>query len=146
MSTLAKLKLISSKRQRTTNPVLVRRHKLASRIHEQIELAKAQIEGRSYSPTRLRSYKNVDTGERRTIEVPKRLREWYWTAENGKINLSIRYGAKVIELAKDRNAIEVRNLQELLDVLTLVKQAALNGELDEAILIASETLRDGFIQ
>jgi hypothetical protein len=145
VSALAKLKLVSSKRQRTINPVQVRRHKLVSRLHEQIELAKAKLEGRTYTPTRLRGYRNVDTGERRTMEVPKRVKEWYWTAENGKINLSIRYGSTIIELAKERNAIEVRNLEELLEALSAIKQATLNGELDDAILQASDKLRAGFI-
>jgi hypothetical protein len=145
VSALAKLKLVASKRQRTINPVQVRRHKLVSRLHEQIELAKAKLEGRTYTPTRLRSYRNVDTGERRAMEVPKRVKEWYWTAENGKINLSIRYGSTIIELAKERNAIEVRNLEELLEALSAIKQATFNGELDDAILQASDKLRAGFI-
>jgi hypothetical protein len=38
-----------------------------------------------------------------------------------------------------------RNLEELLEALSAIKQATLNGELDDAILQASDKLRAGFI-
>ena len=145
VSALAKLKLVSSKRQRTINPVQVRRHKLVSRLHEQIELAKAKLEGRTYTPTRLRGYRNVDTGERRSMEVPKRVKEWFWIAENGKINLAIKYGAKTVSLnKKGANAIELTNGTELVGTLHKLKEAVENGELDEAIAEVSNATRKGF--
>jgi len=145
MSTIAKLKLVAAKRQRTLNPVLHRRNKLASKIAEQIELLKAQKGGRTYAPKRLKTYTDKDTGQRMTVEATKRVKEWYWPSEGGKINLEIRYGSKTLNLnAKGANAIEVSDGDELLATLELVKQAAIAGELDAQIEVASKALKAGF--
>lgn len=144
MSTLAKLKLVNSKRIRTVSPIFHRRNKLVAKISEQIELATAQKEGRLYAPKKLKTVTNADTGERRTIETTKRVKEWFWTSDSGKINFSVRYGSKVIELAKGKNAVEVANTDELIGTLALIKEAVTAGELDEAINTASDKLRSGF--
>ena len=144
MNTLAKLKLVNSKRNRTVSPTVHRRNKLIIKIVEQIDLATAQNEGRLYAPKRLKTVTNADTGERRTIETTKRVKEWFWTTDSGKINFSVRYGSKVIELAKGKNAVEVANRGELIDSLTMIKDAVLAGELDVQISAASDKLRDGF--
>ncbi len=144
MNTLAKLKLVNSKRNRTVSPIVHRRNKLIVKIAEQIDLATAQNEGRLYAPKRLKTVTNAETGERRSIETTKRVKEWFWTTDSGKINFSVRYGSKVIELAKGKNAVEVANKGELIDSLTLIKDAVLAGELDVQISAASDKLREGF--
>jgi len=144
MSAIATLALINSKRRRTVSPIVHRRNKLIAKIVEQIELIKAQKDGRLYAPKKLKTFTNVDTGERRTIETTKRVREWFWTSDNGKINFSVRYGSKVIELAKGKNAVEVANTDELISTLAMIKEAVTAGELDEAINSASDKLRSGF--
>jgi hypothetical protein len=146
MSNLAKLRLVASKKQRTVSPVVQRRNKLVNKIHEQLELATAQKEGRSYAPQKLRTFVNRETGERRTVEMTKRVKEWYWTADTGKINLNVRYGSKVLELAKGKNAVELANRDELIQTLALLKEAVIAGELDEAISSASDKLRSGFVK
>lgn len=144
MSTLAKLKLVVSKRQSTANPSLHRRKKLNEKIKEQIEAATALKDGRLFAPKKLKSVKDADTGARHTVETTKRVKEWFWTTDNGKINLSIRYGSKVIELAKGKNAVEVANVDDLIATLALIKDAVDAGELDDAISVASDKLRSGF--
>lgn len=144
MSAIATLALINSKRRRTVSPIVHRRNKLIAKLAEQIELIKAQKDGRLYAPKKLKTFTNVDTGERRTIETTKRVREWFWTSDSGKINFSVRYGSKVIELAKGKNAVEVANTDELISTLAMIKEAVTAGELDEAINSASDKLRSGF--
>ncbi|MDD2545750.1 MAG: hypothetical protein PHI55_05640 [Burkholderiaceae bacterium] len=58
----------------------------------------------------------------------------------------MRYGSKVIELAKGKNAVEVANVDELISTLELIKTAVEAGELDDAINAASDKLRSGFIK
>ena len=145
MNTFAKLKLVTAKRQRTISPLLHRRNKLASKITEQIELLKAQKEGRVYAPKRLKTYTDKNTGQRMTVEATKRVKEWFWPSEGGKINLEIRYGSKTLNLnAKGATAIEVSDGDDLLSTLELVKQAAITGELDAQIEAASKSLKAGF--
>ena len=145
MNTFAKLKLVTAKRQCTISPLLHRRNKLASKITEQIELLKAQKEGRVYAPKRLKTYTDKNTGQRMTVEATKRVKEWFWPSEGGKINLEIRYGSKTLNLnAKGATAIEVSDGDDLLSTLELIKQAAITGELDAQIDAASKSLKAGF--
>ena len=55
MSTLATLKLSASKKSQAVNPAVHRRNKLGKKIWEQIELAKAQSTGNSFTTTRFRT-------------------------------------------------------------------------------------------
>ena len=143
MSVIAKLKLVSSKRDRTTSPIVVRRTKLHAKLNEQLELATAQKEGRIYAPKRIKTVTNAD-GNRVSVESVKRVKEWFWTGAGNKINLSVRYGSKTLELAKGKNAIELATSDELIATLAALKEAVLAGELDDAISAASDKLRAGF--
>lgn len=146
MTALSKLKLVASKKERIVNPVIARRNKLAGKIEEQLLFATAQRDGQIYAPKRLKNVKDKETGERKTIEATKRVKEWYWTNNAGKIHLSVRYGSKTLELAKGKNAIELNTGEELLATLTTIKEAVLAGELDDAISQASDKLKAGFIK
>ena len=145
MSTLNGLKLVVSKKQIHASPIVHRRNKLIAKLHEQIELCEAQRNGQTYAPKRLKTYTNKQTGERMTVEAVKRVKEWFWIGDNGKINLSVRYGAKTLPLnKKGANAVECTNGEELVNTLKSLKQAVVNGELDEAITEVSSATRKAF--
>jgi len=146
MSTIAGLKLVASKKSRSLSPIQQRRNKLAAKIHEQWELCTARRAGTIYAPRRLRTITNPQTGERATVETVKRVKEWFWVSETGKINLPVRYGSKTLELAKGKNAIELATGEELIAVLERLKAAVLFGELDAQIEAASGALRAGFVK
>ncbi|MDN7804122.1 DUF6641 family protein [Burkholderia gladioli] len=145
MSTLTNLKLVAAKRPGSLPQVVQRRNRLIAKIWEQLELAKAQQAGTSFAPTKFRSVKDAETGERRNVEVQKRVRSWWWTADNGKVCMSIRYGAKTLELAKGKTAIEVGTLEDLIPTLETLKAAVVAGELDAQIEAASGQMRSGFV-
>jgi len=65
-------------------------------------------------------------------------------ADNGKLALSVRYGTSILELAKNKYAIEVGTERDLVAVLETVRTATLNGELDNAMATASTKLRAAF--
>jgi len=145
MSTLTSLKLVVSKKHQTVAPIVNRRNKLVAKLHEQIELCQAQREGRVYAPKKLKTFTNKQSGERMTVEAIKRVKEWFWVGENGKINLAIKYGAKTLPLnKKGANAIELASGEELIKTLNELKTATLNGELDEAINEVSSATRLAF--
>ena len=83
-------------------------------------------------------------GLRKQVEVNKRIKQWWFTADNGKLALSVRYGARLLELAKGKYAVELASEKELVPTLEIIKAAVLNDELDAAIDAASNKLRDGF--
>lgn len=143
MSSLSTLKLTATQKPTQVSAVQQRRTKLAKRIWEQMELAKAQQAGTHFVATKFRTVKDAD-GMRRTVETNKRVKAWWFTADNGKLAISVRYGSKVLELAKGKYAIEVGGEKDLVNVLEVVKTAVLAGELDGAIENAANKLRDGF--
>ena len=145
MTALAQLKLISAKRPAQMPPVVQRRHKLAKRIWEQIQLATAAKEGKSYAPTKLRTVKNEETGESTTITTNKRIKEWWFVTDSGKLCVSLRYGAKVISLgSKGASAVELANANDLIPVLETLKAAVEGGELDAQLESVSNSVKAGF--
>ena len=144
MSAIAKLKLITSKRENNVNPLFMRRNKLVEKIDEQLALCTAVKEGRIYAPKRIKVITNTD-GERVSVETTKRIKEWFWVSAANKINLSVRYGSKTLALnAKGANCIELNSREELINTFNLLKDAVKSGELDEAINTASIKLQAGF--
>ena len=147
MSFLSNLKLVTSKKKQGISPVVHRRTKLSNKIFEQIQLAQAQKEGRTYAPTRFKTYVNKQTGERKAIESAKKVRQWWHVSDNGKINLFCKYGSKQIQFdSKGKNAIEVSNSDELVAALESLKLAVEQGELDQQIEATSGALRAGFLK
>ena len=144
MSTLGQLKLTAETKPQHIAPVQQRRNKLIHRLWEQIELAKSQIEGTSFVVKKYRSIVDRETGLKKQVEVPKRIREWWFKNETGKVCLSIKYGTSVLELAKGKPSIEVASPQDLIKALEMIKQAVALGELDTQIEQASSHLRAGF--
>jgi len=141
---LQSLKLIAAKRPVQMSPVVARRSKVAKRIGEQIALAKALQEGSTYAPTKQRKVKNAETGETKTVEVAKRVKSWVWAGENGKLCVSLRYGAKVVELAKGKSAVELASNADLVKTLETLKQAVESGELDEQIQSVATATKAAF--
>ena len=144
MATLTSLKLSAAVKPAHMPAVQVRRNKLAKRLWEQTELAKAQQAGTQFTARKFRTVVENDTGLRKQVEVNKRIKQWWFTADNGKLALSVRYGARLLELAKGKYAVELASEKELVPTLEIIKAAVLNGELDAAIDAASNKLRDGF--
>lgn len=144
MSTLDSLKLTTAKKPTHIPAIVFRRNKLSNKLWEQIQLAKSQIDGTPFVVTKFKSVKDKETGLRRQVEIPKRIREWWFRNDAGKVCVSVKYGTKVIELAKGKHSVEVENAQALVKALELVKQAVEAGELDAQIESASGALKLGF--
>ena len=144
MSTLSNLKLVATKKPTNIPAIQVRRNKLSSKLWEQIQLAKSQIEGKPFVVTKFRSFTDKETGVRKQLEVPKRLKPWWFISESGKVCFSVKYGSWTLELAKGKPSVEVANAEELVKALIAVKDAVEAGELDSQIETASASLRSGF--
>jgi hypothetical protein len=144
MSTLDGLKLSTAKKPSHLPQIVLRRNKLSSKLWEQIQLAKSQIEGTQFVVKKYKSVVNRETGLRKQVEVPKRIREWWFKNEQGKVCVAIKYGTRVLELAKGKHSIEVGSADELIKALELVKQAVELGELDQQLEQASGSVRKSF--
>ncbi len=144
MATLSTLKLSTAVKPRNIPAVQLRRNKLSNRLWEQIQLATALQSGAEFAPVRLRSFQDKETGIRKQVETTKRVKQWWFTSDSGKLLMNVRYGARLIELAKGKSSIEIANKDQLIPTLELIKQAVEAGELDVQIELAANNLRQGF--
>ena len=133
MSGLTALKLVQAKREKGVSPQHARRQKLSAKLAEQIQLAKAQQSGTEFSPVRVRTVKDEATGQSRKVEVPKKLKPWWWTDEKGKLCITVRYGARTLEIVEGKNAIETDSIAEVIASLQVIRSAVDAGELDRRI-------------
>jgi hypothetical protein len=144
MSVLNGLKLSGAKRTTNVSPAIQRRSKLSKHIAEQIAIAKCRQEGTQYSSTKLRKVTDAETGEVKSVRVEKRIKEWAWTNAEGKTFVSLRYGAKLVELAKGKTAVELANVKDLVPTLEVLQQAVTSGELDDQLALVSSKVKAGF--
>ena len=144
MSTLSTLKLVAVKKPSHMPAIVIRRNKLSSKLWEQIQLAKSQLDGTPFVVMKYRSMVDRETGLRKQVELPKRIKPWWFQSEQGKVCVSVKYGSWTIELAKGKPSVEVANAQDLIKTLEMIKSAVEAGELDAQIETASASLRSGF--
>lgn len=133
MTGLNSLKLITSKPIRKSSPKEIRRQKLCKKLAEQLEMARCMQAGGTYEVIVIKQVRDEETGETREVQQPKRIKPWWWTAEDGKTCLTVRYGAKPLELVKGRNAIETDGIEGVIASLEIVRAAIEAGELDALI-------------
>ena len=128
MELLKTLQLTRYQRNNTNNPVLQRRIKLAAGISEQIQLAKNP----NYKQISVQTVAD-DRGGVREVEVSKRVLRWWRVGADGTVELTVRYGSRILELAKGMDAVELASADELVGVLEQFKAAAERGEMDDMI-------------
>ena len=85
----------------------------------------------------------LQAGNVAIVQVPKRLKTWFWTVDGGKVFVMLRYCNKAMELAKGKTAVETTPA-ELINTLTLLKNATAAGELDAQMDAASAKVRKDF--
>jgi hypothetical protein len=139
---LSSLKITNVVRQMNANTNEFRKMKLLKKLDEQISLATAQKNGELFTVKRLKNVKD-ENGNSTQVEVQKRVSPWFWT-DNNKTFVQIRYGTRVLSLAKDKNTIECASADDLLKTLGIVKTAVASGELDSVIEAASVKVRERF--
>ena len=144
MSALSTLKLVAVKKPSHMPAIVIRRNKLSSKLWEQIQLAKSQLDGTPFVVMKYRSMVDRETGLRKQVELPKRIKPWWFVSDSGRVCFSVRYGSWTIELAKGKPSVEVASAEDLVKALETIKHAVEAGELDAEIDKASSSLRSGF--
>ena len=105
MGNLQKLKLAREDKNVATDEAGRRRNKLLNKLREQLLIVRSDFGGEPYKPKK-RIWLTNEAGEKELVERDKKVRRWYW--RNGdKWFFQLRYGAKVLDLGKGRNAVEV---------------------------------------
>lgn len=143
LDSLKTLKLTDAKRPKNQPPLVHRRNKLISKLWEQLELAKAKHSGKDFVVKRYKNVKDLE-GNIKSIEKPKRIKPWWFTSSTGALCINVFYGSKILELANGKFAVEATNLENVIEVLELLKREAEIGTFDAAIEAASLQLRSRF--
>ena len=142
MSELQNLKLTAFTAPAQPDPVQRRREKLASKLMEQLESARAAEQGTEYRSERVRRVK-TETGTQ-TETVTCRVRNWFRSIDDKRWAVMVFYGARQLDLAKNKNAVEVVGIAGVRAALEVLRKAVLAGELDAQIATAAESLKKGF--
>ena len=129
MSFIQSLTLTKQDKSKHSNPLTQKKSKLIERINEQIQLANNS----AYAPLHKKRIKR-DDGSTAVIEVHKKLKRWWHIGLDGKVELVIRNGNKPLELSKGKDAISLNSVAEVEPTLVALKQAVIDGELDELLL------------
>ena len=116
-------------RENALTPQQKRRNKLIAHLHEQLAMAEAEIAGRMHV-VKKRRWERTQDGQKHLVEVDKRLKQWWRPQEDGKLLLTVRYGAKAIEFEKGKDAVLLVDVHELVVVLPKLIAATEAGELD----------------
>lgn len=133
MAVLNTLKLTTEKRDVMRDPTIQRRQRLLDQLEEQKKLVKGLIDDEPVTLYRTIWENDAETGERKQVERPKRIRKWFWHNLKGTWFFEVRYSNRTVELVKDKTAIEVDSKEKLLEIIDTVIEAVKAGELDNAI-------------
>src|SRR6056297_665307 len=136
MTALTKLNFKSVTRSTTRDPVTARREKLVAGLKEQQLVHAAALKGEDHRIER-HKWMNNEQGERVLVKTNRRVRPWFFEQDGGWY-VQCRYGARVIAADGTNNAVFVKSLKDVGDVLAAFLSAATAGELDSVLAQAAE--------
>ncbi len=138
MTMLETLNYTDKTRDAGTSPEGRLRQKLLAAFDLQISAAQAEANGEEFVRQAMRWITNKDTGEKVRKEVPIRMRRWWRIDDTGKVMLEVRYGNKPLELQPGKPTIEIGEQDNLLPVLSTLRQGIVAGELDKLLMEAKK--------
>ncbi|MDH5517354.1 MAG: hypothetical protein OEY36_06005 [Gammaproteobacteria bacterium] len=131
-SILSSFTLSDSQKQKVVDKPTQRRNNLLTKLNDQILAAEAAFKGEEYFSTKTVTETDED-GTKTSKTVPKRVNKWFYTNNGSEWFVEIKYGNRILPLAKDKTAIVVGDLENMVAVLTQVKEAVAAKELDKVI-------------
>lgn len=131
-SILSSFNLSASQKQRAGGKPTHRRNKLIAKLNEQILVVHAHIKGEEHFGTK-KITETDEGGNKTSTTVQKRVSKWFYTNDGKEWFLEVKYGSRVLLLAKDKTAIVVGALEDMVNVIEKVKEAVIANELDDAI-------------
>ena len=141
MAPLSKLTLSSYRRTQTNrDPVEERRSKTLAALAQQKLVLEAALNGREHTITKPGWARDAD-GNRQRIEKTHAVRPWFFQDAQGWV-VQLKYGARVVPLDADNNAVIVQSLDDVSAVLDIFAKAVAAGELDKPLAALAQRKRD----
>ena len=119
---------VSAAPAQTISKVFRKRDALHKEVSEQILIASNP----SYAPMKSRWITGID-GNVRRVMVPKKFKKWWVILPNGKIQVSVYWKRKRLELEPGKNAIEIEGKSELVSTFESVQRSIDHGDFDTLI-------------
>ena len=141
MAPLSKLTLTSYRRtQPNRDPVEERRSKTLAALEQQKLVLAAALNGQEHTVTKPGWARDTD-GNRQRIEKTHAVRPWFFQDTEGWV-VQLKYGARVVSLDADNNAVIVQSLDDVATVLDIFTKAFAAGELDTALAALAQRKKD----
>ena len=141
MAPLSKLTLTSYQRTQTyRDPVEERRSKTLAALAQQKLVLAAALKGQEHTITRPGWSRDAD-GNRHRVEKTHAVRPWFFQDAQGWV-VQLKYGARVVPLDADNNAVIVQSLNDVSAVLDIFAKAVSAGELDRALATLAQRKKD----
>ena len=141
MAPLSKLTLSSYRRTQTNpDPVEERRSKTLAALEQQKLVLAAALKGQEHTVTKPGWARDTD-GNRQRIEKTHAVRPWFFQDAEGWV-VQLKYGARVVPLDADNNAVIVQSLNDVAAVLDIFAKAVVSGELDNALATLAKRKKD----
>jgi hypothetical protein len=141
MAPLSKLTLTSYRRtQPNRDPVEERRSKTLAALEQQKLVLAAALNGQEHTVTKPGWARDTD-GNRQRIEKTHAVRPWFFQDTEGWV-VQLKYGARVVSLDADNNAVIVQSLDDVATVLDIFTKAVAAGELDTALAALAQRKKD----
>ena len=141
MAPLSKLTLTSYRRtQLNRDPAEERRSKTLAALEQQKLVLAAALNGQEHTVTKPGWARDTD-GNRQRIEKTHAVRPWFFQDAEGWF-VQLKYGARVVPLDADNNAVIVQSLDDVAAVLDIFTKAVASGELDTALAALAQRKKD----
>ena len=141
MAPLSKLTLTSYRRtQPNRDPVEERRSKTLAALEQQKLVLAAALNGQEHTVTKPGWARDTD-GNRQRIEKTHAVRPWFFQDTEGWV-VQLKYGAGVVPLDADNNAVIVQSLDDVAAVLDIFTKAVAAGELDKPLATLAQRKKD----
>ena len=105
-----------------------KRDQLKTKLSEQILMAT----DRSYVATKNKWITEVD-GHVRRVALPVKVRRWWSEVDGGKLQISLFYKGKPLELEPGKDAVEVSCPNDLIPTLRLLQKSIDLGDFDNLL-------------
>jgi len=132
MAHLDTLNIVAKPNIRPVTAADYKRHKLIIKLQEQLCMIEAELSGKSYNRMKWVTMPNIH-GEPERTQRPVRVRQWWMKDRTGNVLFALKYGAKPVNISKDKSAIQVASTAELPEVIHTLIRAVDAGELDHQL-------------
>jgi hypothetical protein len=141
MAPLSKLTLTSYRRtQPNRDPVEERRSKTLAALEQQKLVLAAAQKGQEHTVTKPGWARDAN-GNRQRVEKTHAVRPWFFQDTQGWV-VQLKYGARVVPLDADYNAVIVQSLDDVAAVIVIFAKAVAAGELDKALAALAQRKKD----